>query len=171
MRVAVIATLLTLLAWAAPAAAAVPLALAERQVLGLEFQQSVARVTTTDPDLLQVQVAGAKVHVSALRAGRASLEIAFADGATVAYDVTVDAARKPLRVASAAAPNELVLGVAEERRLKAPGVARVLVEENGVARVSVTGETVLVTGLASGLSSLVLVDAGGAKTTWQIRVH
>jgi len=166
MRAAVIATLL---AAAAPAGAAVPLALAERQVVTLEFQQAVTRVTTTDPDLLQVQVAARKVTVSALRGGRASLELAFPDGATVDYDVTVDAARVP--VARAAGPNEIALGVAEERRFRSPGVARVLVEENGVARVSVTGETVSVTGVAAGLSSLVLVDAAGAKTTWQIRVR
>jgi hypothetical protein len=166
MRAALIATLL---AAAAPAGAAVPLALAERQVVTLEFQQAVTRVTTTDPDLVQVQVATRKVTVAALRGGRASLELAFSDGATVAFDVTVDAARQP--IARAAAPNELAMGVAEERRLRAPGVARVLVEENGVARVSVTGETVTVTGLAAGLSSLVLVDGAGAKTTWQIRVR
>ncbi len=50
-------------------------------------------------------------------------------------------------------------------------MARVLIEENGVARVSVVGETVSVFGLAAGLSSLVLVDAAGGKTTWQIRVR
>ena len=163
-----------LLAAAAPAGAAVPLALAERQVVTLEFQQAVTRVTTTDPDLVQVQVAARKVTVSALRGGRASLELAFPDGATVDYDVTVDAAQIPAaRVAAsvAASPNEIALGVAEERRFRSPGVARVLVEENGVARVSVTGETVSVTGVAAGLSSLVLVDAAGAKTTWQIRVR
>ena len=171
MRAAVIATLL---AAAAPAGAAVPLALAERQVVTLEFQQPVTRVTTTDPDLLQVQVAARKVTVSALRSGRASLELAFPDGAMVAYDVTVDAAQIPAaRVAAsvAASPNEIALGVAEERRFRSPGVARVLVEENGVARVSVTGETVSVTGVAAGLSSLVLVDRAGAKTTWQILVR
>jgi len=167
MRAAVIATLL---AAAAPAGAAVPLALAERQVVTLEFQQAVTRVTTTDPDLVQVQVAARKVTVSALRGGRASLELAFPDGATVAYDVTVDAARLPAARA-AAGPDEIALGVAEERRFRSPGVARVLVEENGVARVSVTGETVSVTGVAAGLSSLVLVDRAGAKTTWQILVR
>ena len=168
MRAALIATLL---AAAVPAAGA-PLALAERQVVTLEFQQPVTRVTTTDPDLLHVQIVAQRVTVAAVRGGRGALEIVFADGATVTYDVTVDAARRPVvRAAAVAAANELVLGVAEERKLRAPGVARVLIEENGVARVSVVGETVSVFGLAAGLSSLVLVDAGGGKTTWQIRVR
>jgi hypothetical protein len=166
MRAPVIAVLL---AAAAPAAAGAPLVLVERQVLALEFRQAVARVATTDPDLLQVQVAGARVTVAALRGGRASLELSFADGATVSYDVTVEAARRP--APRAGSPNELVLGVAEERRFRAPGVARVLVEENGVARVTVEGETVSVVALAPGQSSLVVVDGSGAKTTWLVRVR
>jgi hypothetical protein len=166
MRAPVIAVLV---AAAAPAAAGAPLVLVERQVLALEFRQAVARVATTDPDLLQVQVAGARVSLAALRGGRASVEIAFADGATVTYDVTVEPARRP--AARAAAPNEITLGVAEERRFRAPGVSRVLVEENGVARVSVEGETVSVVALAPGEASLVVVDGAGAKATWHVRVR
>lgn len=167
-----LALILASLAAAAPALAGVPLSLAERQVLSLDFQQAVTRVATTDPDLLQVQTAGRKVSVAALRGGRASLEIAFADGAAVTYDVTVEPARRPARAAAdLPGPNELHLAVAEERRFRAPGVARVLVEENGVARVSVAGELVVVTALARGDASLVVVDAAGVKTTWQIRVR
>lgn len=156
-----------LLGLAAPAAAGTPLALAERQVITLEFSQAVARIATTDPDLLGVKVVGARVTVSAARAGRASLDLSFNDGVTVTYDVTVAAARRP----AAAAANELALAIAEERRFRSPGVVRVLVEENGVARVAVEGDTVKVTGLSHGQASLVLVDAAGAKTTWQIRVR
>ena len=167
------AVILALLLAAAPAAAAAPLALGERQVVSLEFQQPVVRVTTTDPDLLQVQTAGAKVSVAAVRGGRASLEIAFADGATVAYDVTVEPARRAVarKPASMPGPNELALTLGEERRFRAPGVSRVLVEENGVARVAVRGDTVSVVALARGDSSLVVVDGSGAKTTWQVRVR
>jgi hypothetical protein len=50
-------------------------------------------------------------------------------------------------------------------------VARVLVEENGIARVSVQGETVSVIALGRGDASLVTVDGAGARTTWQIRVR
>jgi hypothetical protein len=168
MRAAVIAALL---AAAAPAAGA-PLALAERQVVSLEFQQAVTRVSTTDPDLLRVQVSGPRVSIVALRGGRASLEIAFADGATVSYEVSVEAARRPAAHAPrAAAPNELALRVGEERRFRAPGVARVLLEENGVARAAVEGEVVSVVGAAAGDASLVVVDGAGAKITWQIRVR
>jgi hypothetical protein len=167
MRAALIAVLL---AAAAAAAAGAPLSLGERQVLTLEFQQSVARVATTDPDLLHVQVAGARVSVAALRGGRASLEITFVDGATLAYDVTVEGARRPAARA-AALGNEISVAVGEERRFRAPGAARVLVEETGVARVAVDGEVIAVVGLAAGQGSLVVVDAGGGRTTWQIRVR
>ena len=85
--------LLTLLA--APAArAATPLALAERQVVTLEFARPLARLATTDPDLLDLEAAGQRIRVTALKAGRAQVEVTFADGATVAYDVTVEPARR-----------------------------------------------------------------------------
>ena len=166
MRAALIALLA---AAAAPAAGAVPLALAERQVVTLEFQQPIARIATTDPDLLQISPAGGRVTVTAVRAGRATLDVNFADGATVAYEVTVEGARRAS--ARSANPNELEVGVGGERRFRAPGVARLLVEENGVARVSVEGEMVSVVGLVAGQASLVLVDGAGAKTGWQIRVR
>jgi hypothetical protein len=163
---------LALLAAAAPALAGAPLVLAERQVVSLEFQQPVIRVTTTDPDLLHVQIAGPKVTVAAVRGGRAALEIAFGDGATVTYDVSVEAARRPAtRAPAAPGPNELALAPGEERRFRAPGVARVLLEENGVARVSVQGETVSVAALGRGDASLVVVDGAGTRTPWQIRVR
>jgi hypothetical protein len=68
-------------------------------------------------------------------------------------------------------PGEIALQAGEERRLRAPGVARVLLEENGVARVRVEGETVSVVAVAPGATSLVLVDGAGARTTWSIRVR
>lgn len=154
---------------AAPASAGTPLALSERQVATLEFDRPVARLATTDPDLLGLQATGGRVRLTALRAGRASIEVSFEDGATAAYDVSVDAARRP--AARAASANTLELTVPEERRLPAPGVARVLLEENGVARVQVSGEAVSVVALAPGEASLVLVDAAGKRTTWQIRVR
>jgi hypothetical protein len=161
------------LAAAAPAAgqpaAPVALALAERQVVTLEFDRPVARVAVTDPDLVAVRTRGARVEVGALRGGRGALELTFEDGATAVYDVTVAAARRPAAQAPAAA--ELALQVGEERRLRAPGVARVLLEENGVARVRVEGETVSVVAVSPGAASLVLVDGAGVRTTWSIRVR
>lgn len=153
----------------AAAAAPVPLALAERQLVTLEFDRAVARIAVSDPDLLTLRTRGARVEVIAARGGRASLEIAFDDGATVAYDVTVSAARRPA-VTAAGAPGEILLQVGEARRLRAPGVARVLVEENGVVRVAVEGETVTLTGVTAGATSVVLVDGAGARTTWSLRV-
>jgi hypothetical protein len=159
-----------LVAAAAPAAAAVPLALAERQVVTLEFDRPVARLATTDPDLLAIQTTGARVRIAALRAGNATLEVAFADGGTVSYEVAVEGARRPA-AARSPAPNQLELAVAEERRFRAPGVARVLLEENGVARVQVEGETVSVVAITPGEASLVIADGAGARTTWRIRVR
>jgi hypothetical protein len=167
MRAALIALSLSL---AAPAAAGVPLALAERQVVTLEFDRAVARLAVTDPDLLSLQTTGARVRVAALRAGRAALEVAFADGVTLVYDVAVEAARRPA-AAAPAGPAQLELALGEERRVRAPGVARVLLEENGVARVSVDGETLVVIGVSTGATSLVVVDGAGARTPWSIRVR
>jgi hypothetical protein len=168
MRAALISMLL---AAAAPAAAGTPLALAERQVVALEFDRPVVRVAVTDPDLVAARSAGTRLTLTALKGGRAALEVVFADGASVVYDLAVDAARRPAPVARGAGENELDLGVAQERSFHAAGVDRVLVEENGVAKVSVRGETVSVVGLAPGQASLVVVQAAGKKTTWQIRVR
>jgi hypothetical protein len=153
----------------APATAAAPLALAERQVLSLEFDRPVARVAVTDPDLLSIRTRGARVEVGALKGGRGGLEISFEDGATVSYDVTVAAARRPAATAGGASP--IALAVGEERRFRSPGVARVLVEENGVARVRVEGEAVTVVAVSPGTTSIVLVDGAGARTTWSVAVR
>lgn len=166
MRAALIALLLSA---AAPAAAGAPLALSERQVVTLEFDRPVLRLTITDPDLLSARSTGARVVITALRGGKATLEVTFADGAIASYDVAVAPARRG--EVRAAAANELEVGVGQERRFRSPGTARVLLEENGVARVSAQGETVTVVGLRPGNASLVLVDGAGAKTTWSIRVH
>jgi Pilus formation protein N terminal region len=165
------AALAALALLAAPVArAGTPLLLSERQVVTLEFDRPVARIAVTDPDLLTIQAQGTRVKVGAARAGKAALELAFEDGATAVYDVTVQAVRRPAAPA-APAPGEIALRVGEERRVRAPGVARVLLEENGVARARADGEGVTVVGVAPGTSSLVLVDASGARTTWAIRVR
>jgi hypothetical protein len=150
---------------ASVARASTPLALAERQVVTLEFAQAVGRLAVTEPDVLELQPTGTRLRVSALRAGRTSLEVAFEDGAVVSFDVTVEAARR------AGDRDGLALAPGEERRLAAAGVARVLLEENGVARVRVEGSAVVVTGVAPGRASLVLVDEAGARRTWSIRVR
>ncbi len=157
---------------AAVARAGAPLALVERQAVTLEFDRPVARVAVTDPDLVSVDPAGARLRVKALRAGRGTLEVAFDDGASVSFDVAVDAARRPgARAPGLPPPNELELGVGAERRLPAAGVARVFVEENGVARARVEGQQVLVTGVAPGTAAVVVVDADGVRTTWTVRVR
>jgi hypothetical protein len=158
-----------LLAAGGTAAAGVPLGLAERQVVTIEFDRPVLRLTVTDPDLLSARAAGARVAITALKVGRATLEVTIPDGAIAAYDVSVAAARRP--EVRAAGANELDLAVAQERTFRAPGAARVLLEENGVARMSVDGETVSVVGLRPGQASLVVIDGAGAKTTWQLRVR
>jgi hypothetical protein len=172
--VALIAVLLApTAALAAPPAGprdATPLSLSERQVLTLEFTRPVARLTTTDPDLLLLEPAATRLKVTAQRAGRAQVDVTFDDGATATFEVAV----APLRGAPAAppmAPGELWLGVGEARRVPAPGLARVLLEENGVARVRAEGDAVIVTGVAPGRSSVVLVDGAGTRTTVPLRVR
>jgi len=168
MRAAVIG-LLVAMAW--PAGAGTPLVLAERQVVTLEFAQPVLRVATTDPDLLHVQVANARVRIEAARGGRCTLDLAFGDGATVSYEVVVEGARRTAAALTPTGANDLVLAVGEERRFRSPGIARALVEENGVARVTVQNDTVAVLALGSGRSTMVLVDGAGAKSTWYILVR
>jgi hypothetical protein len=163
--------LLIALALLAPAAAAasVALALAERQVTTLEFSRPVARLATTDPALLALEPAGARLKVTALRSGRAQLEVVFDDGAAVAYEVTVEGARRP-PAGAAAAPGEVVLQVGQDRRIPAPGLTRLLLEENGVARARAEPGAAVVTGAVPGQASLVLVDGAGSRTALSIRV-
>ncbi|HEX9241198.1 MAG TPA: pilus assembly protein N-terminal domain-containing protein [Anaeromyxobacter sp.] len=165
------AALIALVLAAAPAKAGAPLALAERQVVTLEFARPVVRVATTDPDLLAVQVTGAKVRVEASRAGRCTLDLTFGDGATVSYEVVVDPVRRTATAVAPLGPNELELTVGQERRFKSPGISRALYEENGVVRVAVERDTVSIVGLSLGRSSVVLVNTDGDKTTWQVVVH
>ncbi len=166
MRASLIALGLVL---ALPVRAGTPLSLAERQVVTLEFDSRVERLAVTDPDLLSLKVSGSKVKVTALRAGRAALEVAFEDGATVTYDVAVEAARR--QAARAPAPNELDLRVGEERRLLVRGIAQAFLDENGVARARVEGEAVAISGVSAGTTSLVVVDSAGSRSTWTIRVR
>jgi hypothetical protein len=155
---------------AAGARAGTPLAISERQVVTLEFDRAVAALSVTDPEVVALRPAGARVVVTGMRAGRAAVEVSFEDGTVASYEVTVAGARRTAGSA-AAAPGELVLAVGEERRLQAAGVERVFLEENGVARVRVDGAAVRVTALAPGAATLVLVDGKGARTTHAIRVR
>jgi Flp pilus assembly secretin CpaC len=165
-------TLAAALACLGPAAAAAstPIALAERQVTTLEFDRPVARLAVTDPDVLSLTTSGARVRVVAARAGRTSLEVAFEDGAVAAFDVVVEAARRPAGRA-ADAPGTLELLVGEERRIPAADVARVLVEESGAVEARAAAGLIVVRGLAPGAASLVVVSSAGERTTWSLRVR
>ncbi len=166
MRASLIALVLAL---AVPVRAGTPLALAVRQTVTLEFEGRVEKLAVTDPDLLAVKVSGSKVKVTALRAGRAALEVSFEDGVTVTYDVAVEAARR--QAARAPAPNEIELRVGDERKLRVPGIAQAFLDENGVARARVEGDAVAIRGESAGTTSLVVVDSAGSRTTWTIRVR
>jgi hypothetical protein len=167
MRPALIAALVLGLAAPAGARAGTPIALAERQIVSLEFARPVARLAVTDPDVIALGADGTRVRLTGLRGGRASLEVVFDDGAVAAFDVIVDASRP----GATAAAHELRLAIGEERRVDAPGVARVLLEENGVARVRLDGGAVHVLGVSPGAASLVLVDGAGGRTSWSVRVR
>ncbi len=149
--------------------AGTPVTLAERQVTTLEFSQPIARVAVTDPDLVGLRAQGARLTVTAQRGGRSTVEVTFEDGATITLDVTVEPARRA--AARPSAPDEIEVRLGEERRIPAPGVARVLVEENGVARARVEGHAVFVTGVAPGSAAVVVVDASGRRITWTVRVR
>jgi hypothetical protein len=163
------ALILALLALPAAAAAAAPVVLAERQTVTLEFTQPIQKLAVSDPDAVGLQVSGSSVKLSGLRAGRIQLDVVFADGATAAFDVSVEplrrAAVKPL------APDELELGVGQERVIPSPPGAQVLLEDTGVARAFQDGRGVVVQGIATGVGSLVIVNPSGARTTWKLRVR
>jgi hypothetical protein len=155
---------------AAPAApTAVPLALGERQVVTLEFARPVARLGVTDADALLLEPSGNRLKVTGQRAGRSQVEVGLDDGATLTWDVTVVAARRPAALA-APAPGELELRIGEERTIASPGLARVLFEEGGVVRVRTGTDAVVITGTGTGQASVVLLDGAGARTTLTVRV-
>jgi len=157
------------LALLAGPAAATPLALGERQVLVLEFTRPVAKLGVTDADVLLLEASGTRLKVTGQRAGRCQLEVTFDDGATLAWEVTVAALRRP-GAAPAAGPGELELAIGEERRVPAPGLARVLFEENGALKVRPEQEAVVLVAVGAGRSSVVLVDGAGKRTTLTVRV-
>lgn len=147
----------------------VPLALGERQVVTLEFTRPVAKLGVTDADALLLEPSGTRLKVTGLRAGRSQVEVTFDDGVTLGWDVTVVAPRK-LGAAAVAGPGELELAVGEERRIAAPGLARVLFEESGVVKVRPEREAVMLTATGAGRASVVLVDGAGKRTTLTVKV-
>ncbi len=155
---------------AAPRDDAAPLALAEGQVVTLQFARPVGQVGLGDLTVIQVKASGSRVQVVGLRGGRTSLVVQLEDGGAVSYDVQVAGARRAA-APPAADPNLVELRVGEQRRLPAPGAAQLLLEENGVARVAAERGAVVVTGVAPGTSSLMVVDGAGNRTTYPIRVR
>ncbi|HEY6105295.1 MAG TPA: pilus assembly protein N-terminal domain-containing protein [Anaeromyxobacteraceae bacterium] len=162
------------LALAAAAAAArddaAPLALAEGQVVTLQFARPVGQLGLGDLAVVQVKAVGSRVEVVGLRGGRTSLVVQFEDGGSVSYDVQVAGARRASAL-PAGEPNLVELRVGEQRRLPASGAAQLLLEENGVARVAAERGAVVVTGVAPGTSSLIVVDGKGNRSTYPIRVR
>ena len=163
------APLILALALPALASAGTPLSVAERQVLTLDFTQPIQRLAVSDPEAIELKATGTRVKVTGQRAGKVQLDVVFADGAIAAFDVVVEPVRRPeLRPR---APDEIELGVGEERIVPSPRGAQVLLEDNGVARAEQEARGVVVRGMAPGSASLVVVDPSGARTTWRLRVH
>jgi len=152
--------------------AASSLSLGERQVVVLEFTRPVAKLGVTDAEALLLEASGTRLKVTGQRAGRCQLEVTFDDGASLAWDVTVVPLRRPGAVpaAMAGAPGDIELAVGEERRVPAPGLARVLFEENGALKVRPEQEAVVLVAIGAGRSSVVLVDGAGKRTTLTVRV-
>lgn len=164
-----LALILSLLALPVAGSAGVPVTLAERQVLTLQFDRPVQRLAVSDPEAVGLSASGGEVKVTGRRAGRVQLEVAFADGATATFEVTVEAARRA--EARPKGPDELDLEVGAERVVPAPAGAQVLLEDNGVARAFQDSRGIVVRGVAPGAASLVVVDPAGGRTTWKLRVR
>src|SRR5512134_1422806 len=90
----------------------VPLALAEGQVVTLQFAKPVGHLGLSDLAVVQVKASGSRVEVVGLHGGRTSLVVQLEDGGSVSYDVQVAGAR---RVAAPAAldPSLIELRVGE----------------------------------------------------------
>jgi hypothetical protein len=156
---------------APPAApAAVPLLLGERQVTTLEFTRAIVTLGVTDAEALQLEPAGPRLKVTALKAGRSQLEVVFDDGARLAWDVTVVAARRA-GPAPVGGPVEIELAVGEERKVAAPGLVRALFEETGVVKVRPEAQAVVLIAVGVGRASVVLVDGAGQRTTLTVKVR
>ena len=158
---------------AAPSARAADalLSLAEGQVVALQFARPVAQLALGELGVVQVKASGSRVEVTGSRGGRTQLTVQFEGGGSVAYDVRVAGARRPSAAGAPADPNQIDLRVGEQRRVPAPHAAQIMLEENGVARVSAERGAVVVTGAAPGVTSLVVVDGSGGRTTYPIRVR
>jgi hypothetical protein len=167
MRAALTALLAA--AWPALATAAVPVVLAERQVLTLEFAQPVQRLAVSDTEAIGLKASGSAVKVQGLRAGRVQLDVIFTDGATASFDVRVEPLKRT--AARPLAPDELELAVGQERVVPSAAGSQALLEDNGVARAEQDGRGVRVRGLTPGTTTLVVVDPSGGRTTWKLRVR
>jgi len=167
------AAILASLLLAAPPARAdnALLSLAEGQVVTLQFARAVAQLALGDLGVVQVKASGSRVEVTGTRGGRTQLTVQFEGGDAVSYDVQVAGARRSAAAMVPVDPNQIDLRVGEQRRIPAPNAAQLMLEENGVARVSAERGTVVVTGVAPGATSLIVVDGSGGRTTYPIRVR
>ncbi len=145
------------------------LVMGERQVVTLELARPVAKLGVSDAETLQLEPSGTRLKVTALRAGRCQFQVAFEDGATLSWNVTVVAVQRA-GAAAVAGPGEVELSVGEERRLASPGLARVLFEETGIIKVRPENEAVVLIGAGAGRASVVLVDGAGKRTTLTVKV-
>jgi Pilus formation protein N terminal region len=166
------AALLAAVLLAAPAARAdsALLSLAEGQVVTLQFARPVAQLALGDLGVVQVKASGSRVEVTGARGGRTQLTVLFEGGDSVGYDVQVAGAKRSAAAVPTVDPNQIDLRVGEQRRIPAPNAAQLMLEENGVARVTAERGAAVVTGLSPGAASLIVVDGSGGRTTYPIRV-
>jgi len=167
------AALLAAVLLAAPPARAdsALLSLAEGQVVTLQFARPVAQLALGDLGVVQVKASGSRVEVAGTRGGRTQLTVLFEGGDSVSYDVQVAGAKRSAAGMVPADPNQIDLRIGEQRRIPAPNAAQLMLEENGVARVTAERGAVVVTGLSPGATSLIVVDGSGGRTTYPIRVR
>lgn len=168
-----LAAAVALILAAAPPAGptAVPVSLGEGQVVTLQFRTPVEQLAVGDLGVVLVKAAARAVEVTGLRGGRTTLVVQLEGGDALSYDLLVVGARRPSAVGAPVDPNAILLRPGEERRLPAPGASRLLLEENGVARVQVERGQLVVTGLRAGSTSVVVIDGAGKQTTYPIQVR
>lgn len=171
MTRAIAAALLVITSASATAARAgdhASLEMGVNELRSLEYAKSISRVAVSDPNVLLVHAGERKLDLTGQSGGKTTLVVWFESGESVGYDVHVAG---PVRAPEPEPVGTRVeVGVGQQVTVPAAGASRIMLSDDGVARVKANGETLTVSGLKAGSATLIVTDGAGAKTTYSIRV-
>jgi hypothetical protein len=134
----------------------------------LEYVKSISRVAVSDPNVLLVHAGERKLDLTGQSGGKTTLVVWFDSGESVGYDVRVAG---PARVAEPEPVGTRVdVGVGQQVTVPAAGASRIMLSDDGIAKVKANGETLTISGVKAGAATLIVTDGAGGKTTYSIRV-